>query len=166
MNKWQLRILWSFEEIEVSGVMLGIVDSSWKKNIYLHYSRATNIYIYIVISKNIGVYNHHIQNITYGFYDLLRNIPALDLHRCQKNLGLREEFGKIEHLHRLEIGLESLHHQGPVVHERWSFLQKVHWLLVESKHQPENVTKWRNNVVYSELIRYDMIYLQKLFFII
>ena len=47
MNKWQLRILWSFEEIEVSGVMLGIVDSSWKRNIYLHYGRATNIYIYI-----------------------------------------------------------------------------------------------------------------------
>ena len=135
MNKWQLRILWSFEEIEVSGVMLGVVDSSWKIITYLHYGRATNIHIYIVFNPG----SKWFENITYGFYDLLRNIPGLDLHRCQKNLGLREEFGKIEHLHRLEIGLESLHHQGPVVHERWSFLQKVHWLLVESKCQPENV---------------------------
>ena len=132
-------------------------------------------YIYIMVEQQIYtsiVYwessvSKWFKNITYWFYDLLRNTPALDLHRCQKNLGLREEFGKIEHLPRLEIGLESLHHQGPVVHERWSFLQKVRWLLVESKHQPENVKDQRNNIVCSEscqAIRYDMIYLQKWFF--
>ena len=61
MNKWQLRILWSFEEIEVSGVMLGVVDSSWKIITYLHYGRATNIHIYIVFNRVQVIWKHYLR---------------------------------------------------------------------------------------------------------
>ena len=64
--------------------------------------------------------------ITYEFCDLQGSTPLLVLHQCRRNLELHEEFDKIEHPLQSEIDLGYLHHLDLVVHERLSFLQKVH----------------------------------------